>query len=67
MTDKLAAARSEHHEAPPHLHDGPFVCRVWHLTARTPAGRLVSITTHADPDWLWLPDGWVLVGSDRDA
>jgi hypothetical protein len=48
------------HEAPVHTHDRVVVCTAWHLTARTPTGRLVPLTT-ADLDRLRLPVGWVIV------
>jgi hypothetical protein len=49
------------HLAPPHLHDTEHVCRAWHLTARTPHGRVVTITTRSHPDDLTLPPGWELI------
>lgn len=44
---------------PPHLH-GDFLCRSWHLTVRTAAGKLLAITTR-DPDRVHLPPGWVIL------
>jgi hypothetical protein len=47
--------------APPHFHDGDIPCYSWHLTARTPHGRVVTITTRSHPDDLTLPPGWELI------